>query len=345
LISSAALGARSAVAQANAKVPALYPESGIAASNVKQGQICSCYFFATVGAIAQGKPTAVSSAIQDLGGGAYKVTFLNGKSENVSEDDAMYARRNGFDRSNSFWVALFLRAYAQSTLRDTLLAAINANQQLSPFVKATAKLYMVNNDLILLAYDRAIREQVSQNGKFDAAKFQATLTAQMTLIGLPKPTQAQVIGYLNDKDFFNILSKAIESNGELFGAYRAVGGGGIPRSVFAAFLGESDAIYVDDAHADAVRSMLVNLHGGGVGAVASTRASIPEDMLSRISSDPEHPNWWVAGHAYTLLDFDPDTNVVSLRNPWGMQPAPDGNFSIPFGDFMTAYGQITVTKP
>ena len=52
------------------------------------------------------------------------VPFLNGKSENVSEDDAMYARRNGFDRSNSFWVALFLRAYAQATLRDTLLAAI-----------------------------------------------------------------------------------------------------------------------------------------------------------------------------------------------------------------------------
>ena len=344
LTAGALIIAPSARAQANAKVPALYPESGISAANVKQGQISSCYFFATVGAIAQAKPTAVSDAIKDLGGGSYKVSFLNGKSETVSEDDAMFARRNGFDRSNAFWVALFLRAYAQTTLRDTLLAAIDASQ-LSPFFKSTAKLYMVNNDLILLAYDRAVREQVSQNGSFDPAKLQATLTAQMNALGLPKPTQTQVLGYLNDKDFFNVLTKTVEQNAELFGAYKAVNAGGIPRKVFAAFLGDTDARYVDAEHGDIIRSMLTSIHTGGVGGVASTRASIPEDMQYRVKNDTKYPDWWIGGHAYTILDFDPDTNMVSLRNPWGQRPDPDGNLSIPLADFMAGYGQITVTKP
>jgi len=332
------------LAQANAKVPVLYPESGIAAVNVKQGQISSCYFFATVGAIAQAKPSAVTDAIKDLGDKSYKVSFLNGKSETVSEDDAMFARRNGFDRSNAFWVALFLRAYAQSTLRDTLVAAIDASQ-LSPFFKSTAKLYLVNNDLILLAYDRAVREQVSQNGSFDPAKLQATLTAQMNVMGLPKPTQAQVLGYLNDKDFFNVLTKAVEQNAELFGAYKAVNAGGIPRKVFAAFLGDTDARYIDAEHADIIRSLLTSVHAGGVGGVASTRASISEDIQYRVKNDTKFPNWWIGGHAYTILDFDPDTNIVSLRNPWGQRPDPEGNFSIPLADFMAGYGQITVTKP
>jgi hypothetical protein len=342
LASAQATGSVSASAKTSPPPP-LFQPAGISALDVRQGDIASCFFYATIAAAANAKPTAIHDLIQDAGGGNYKVTFLDGKVENISTDDAMYARRNGFDKSSAFWVAVAFRAYAQRTLRNVLLTSIDSTQ-LPSFWKETAKMYVGGSDTVLLAYDRAIREQVYQNGVFDKGRLEVDLTGQMQTLGIAKPMQKQVIDYLNDKDFLKTFAKMLDDNGEIFGAYRAVGQGGIPKAVFAAFSGDSDGQFITDEKAGDAKTTLKRIHAGGVGAVASSRDELPHDMLLRVRTDPAHPDWWVADHAYTLIDYNEGLDEVKLRNPWGEHPGPDGTFVISFADFLTAFQHMAVTK-
>jgi hypothetical protein len=338
-----ATGTPLSASKASMPPPPLFRDGGISAMDVRQGDIASCFFYATIAAAASAKPTAIHDLIQDAGSGHYKVTFLDGKVENVSTDDAMYARRNGFDKSAAFWVAVAFRAYAQRTLRNVLLASIDATQ-LPSFWKETAKVYIGGSDTVLLAYDRAIREQVYQNGSFDKGRLEVDLTQQMSALGIAKPMQKQVLDYLNDKDFLATFAKLLDDNGEIFGAYRAVGQGGIPKAVFAAFSGDSDGLFITDEKALEAKSALSRVHAGGVGAVASSRDSLPHDMLLRVRTDPAHPDWWVPDHAYTVLDYNEAADEVKLRNPWGEHPGPDGTFVLTFADFLTAYQHMAITK-
>ena len=51
-------------------------------------------------------------------------------------------------------------------------------------------------------------------------------------------------------------------------------------------------------------------------------------------------DWYVTAHAYTVLDVDRATGNVTLRNPWGNKPDPNGVFSIPIETFLEVYPMV-----
>jgi hypothetical protein len=55
-------------------------------------------------------------------------------------------------------------------------------------------------------------------------------------------------------------------------------------------------------------------------------------------------NWWIPGHAYTVMAFDEDAQTVTLRNPWGTKPDPDGVFKLPLATFLDAYESYTYAQ-
>jgi hypothetical protein len=89
-----------------------------------------------------------------------------------------------------------------------------------------------------------------------------------------------------------------------------------------------------------VEEMLNHLHRSGLALVVGTRTSLPA-TLTPVSADaavaPKPPDWWVPSHAYTVLDYDDGKGLVTLRNPWGAKPAPDGVFTLPLVTFLQSY--------
>jgi hypothetical protein len=55
--------------------------------------------------------------------------------------------------------------------------------------------------------------------------------------------------------------------------------------------------------------------------------------------------WYVGAHAYTVMGYDASAGTVTLRNPWGRHPDPDGKFTIPLGTFLNAFGLVQTTAP
>src|SRR5215469_6595273 len=131
--------------------PDLYG-SGVRAESVKQGSLGSCYFHSAIAAIAASDPAIVEKAIQTIKDGQWKVTFADGKSENVYLGDVEYTRKSGFDRSDGLWVPILFRAYAQRIMREGLLEAVAASD-LPMIVKSTGKSFFSSSDLLLMIYD------------------------------------------------------------------------------------------------------------------------------------------------------------------------------------------------
>jgi len=77
-------------------------------------------------------------------------------------------------------------------------------------------------------------------------------------------------------------------------------------------------------------------HRAGAGGYASYPLAAGP---SPISSGDAH-EWYVPGHAYTVLEVDPATRKITLRNPWGHQPDPDGVFSIPIETFLETFPMV-----
>jgi hypothetical protein len=50
--------------------------------------------------------------------------------------------------------------------------------------------------------------------------------------------------------------------------------------------------------------------------------------------------WYVESHAYTVVAYDPSTRTVTLRNPWGHHPDPDGTFTLPLAAFTESFEVI-----
>jgi hypothetical protein len=323
--------------------PAMFLDGTVSEQDVLQGDIGTCYFYGSIAALAHSRPTLLHDSIVTVSKGTYKVTFADAKTELVTEDDAMYARRNSFDHSRAFWVPVLFRAYAQRALREALSASVDSTQA-PVFFKEAAKTYVANNDMVLMAYDRAIREQVYQNGSYDKGQLETSLKKQMDLLQIAKPLQAQVTEYLNNGDFLKTLATKLDENGEFFGAYRAAGQGGIPAHVFELFGGSSEDLDIDPNHLDKSVADLTRIHASSLAAVASTKVTIPPELLARLRADTAHSDWWVPDHAYTLVDYDAAASTVTLRNPWGNHPTPDGMFTISQQDFLTGFEHMTVTK-
>lgn len=328
-------------AQAKPPVPPLYGPAGVSAQAVKQGQLGSCYFHSSIAAIANRNPGILRGALQDGGDGTYTVRFVDGSSETVQLDDALFARNNKFDLSDGLWVTILLRAMAQSTMRDSLIASISATA-LPDSAKATATALVRGNDALLLAYDRAVRSTVYQDGTIDRDVVKTALNHQVQALNIPVWFSKPLIDFLDAQGFFETLAKRVQLNGELFGAYRAVGQGGLVISV----LGKFDAPSRDvELHGSSeARTYLRKMQQDGLPMVATTGQSLDPAILQRLQTREGGPDWWVATHSYTILAYDPDADQVTLRNPWGDHPGPAGVFTISMSDFVAAYPNIDFPK-
>jgi hypothetical protein len=316
-----------------AQTGVLYGPNGVSPMAVKQGTLGSCYFHASIAAVAKVSPAAIKSAISGDAQRGYKVHFLSGPEEVVYPQDIAYAHEHAYDRSEGEWVTVLMRGYAQRALRHSMVEAVNRSTTIPIFAKPIALNALDQTGPLLLAYDRAVRSVVSQDGQMDKASFEAQLNRQIVALGVPA-AQAQVIGGLLEQGgFYEAIAKSVRDNGEVFGAYRSLGQGGIPFSVLEALLGPAHSSPVTDA---SLAGELRRLHGGGEAVVAGTKPS---------AGSSSGADWFVPTHAYTVLDYDEGSRMVLLRNPWGAKPGPDGVFKLPLSVFQQVYENFSYAAP
>ena len=324
-----------------AKVPDLYGASGIRAQAVRQGSLGSCYFHSAIAAIAASTPNTLKQAIETGKQGQWKVHFADGKVENVYLNDVLYTRNSGFDRSEGLWVSILFRAYAQRVVREGLLEAVNASE-LPKVIKSTGASFFSTNELLLLVYDRAVRVTISQEGDIDRKLLEANLDKEMAAVSISADTRKLLIHMLDSKGYFDVLAAKIKNNGELFGAYRAIGQGGIPEQVLTAFTGKANGVNVN-LNGQLVAA-LTRAQQSHLAMIASTGSGLTPNLLSMLHSFADGKDWYVESHAYTILDFNADQKTVTLRNPWGDHPDPDGTFTIPLDAFVSAYERVAFSE-
>ena len=322
-----------AVARAQ-QAASLYGPNGVSPLAVRQGKLGSCYFHSSVAAMAKAVPDTIRKAIVPETDGAYRVHFFDGSEEVVFPEEIQFAAAQGFDLSEGVWVKVLMRAYAQRVLRESLTQQIEKSEAIPVFVRPMALTLVNQNGGILVAYDRAIRMVVSQNGDLDKNALKVQLAEQAKALGVPASAATLVSGFLDESGFFENLAQTVRQNGEFFGVYRSLGQGGIPWAVMTAFVGSAHAGLVKDQ-----ARTLAQLRRLGPQNIAMVAGTVAQPVPGTF--DPG--NWWVGGHAYTVLGYDDSTQSVSLRNPWGGHPAPDGTFSLPLSVFLAAFESYTAS--
>jgi hypothetical protein len=324
-----------AIAQPAEKATPLYGPRGVTPEAVKQGLLGSCYFHASIAALAQAAPDALRDAIHENPGGGYRVHFFDGPEEVVFPEDVDFGRTHSYDRSEGTWVAVLMRAYAQHTLRLSLVAAIQKSDSIPTFTKPFALSMLDQSGVLLVAYDRAVRSIVQQDGVLDKAALKTRLAAQLATLGV-SATEAQLLdGFLDSQGFFDTLALSVQQNGDAFGAYKALGQGGVPERVFESFLGTGMTGLVADKKL--VLEQLKRMRTGHLAMVAGTWETGESDATAKA-------NWWVPGHSYTVMDYDDAVQAVTLRNPWAAKPDPDGVFTIPLAVFLDGYESYTYAQ-
>jgi hypothetical protein len=313
----------------------LYGPQGVSPGAVKQGVLGSCYFHASIAALAMAEPDKLRAAIRKNFPIGYKVHFASGPDEAVYPDDIKYGRTHGFDESDGDWVLALMRAYAQREVRQSLVDSIQRSKMIPSIAKPLSLKWLNETDLMLVAYDRAIRAVVRQNGSMDKESLKQNLAGELRKIGIPASESQMLVGFLDEAGFFAAIAKTVQQNGEVFGAYKSLGQGGIPERVIEAFLGSAGAAQVSDQQA--VLYELQRVRGGGMALVAST-LDAPPDARVAIA------DWWVPSHAYTVMAYDENSGMVTLRNPWGTRPGPDGSFSLPFQVFEESFDYISYSQ-
>ena len=306
----------------SAEVP-LYGPGGVSPTAVRQGILGSCYFHASVAAVAEANPAAIRSAISGAPKSGYKVHFVSGPDELVYSKDVEYARTHNYDHSDGEWVTVLMRGYAQRELRKGLIESIDRSKTIPGFMKPVALSALRQTGPLVVAYDRAVRSVVSQDGRMDKATFKAQLTQEFNSLGIPAAQAGVLVGLIDHAGVYDSLAKTVQANGEVFGAYRGMSQGGICVNVLAALLGTARSSEVSDTAA--LVSRLRRLHAGKEAMVAGTQSSG--------NSSAGGADWFVASHAYTLLDYEEGSRMILLRNPWAMKPGPDGVFKLPLRTF------------
>jgi hypothetical protein len=314
---------------------ALYGAHGISPQSVRQGQLGSCYFHATIAALAQTAPGTLRNAIRRNPNGGYKVHFFSGTDEAVYSSDVTYGREHGYDRSEGTWVAVLMRAYAQRALRQSLIVAIHKSDMIPVFIQPMAISWLDGSDMLLVAYDRAVRSVVSQDGTMDQYALKQNLAAELHTEGIPSTEAKALVGFLDEKGFFAVLAQTVRENGEVFGAYKGLGQGGIPVRVMEAFLGKAYAGLMNDR--EQTMEQLRRFRADGVAMVAGTKPTAPNEQIASA-------NWWVASHCYTLMSYDEAAQTVTLRNPWGGHPGPEGTFTLPLSVYLDVYESYTYSQ-
>lgn len=323
-----------------AKAADLYGAKGIVPDAVVQGKLGSCYFHAVIAALAQRRPDAIRKMIESNPDGSYTVTFGDGKKETAYPDDLKYTHDSGYDLSDGLWVAVLFRAYAQRVLRESLLQATDASD-IFPMFKQPIEQLIATSDPLVLAYDRAIRAQVDQYGNIDRNQLEARLKKEMADIAVPDSIKDSLMSLLVSGGFFDKMVTMIQQNGELFGAYRAVGQGGIADRVMKTFSGSTR--FQENSSPDQAGAALAEAVNKGLPIVACTGGSQFYQQVARGQPLPSGADvWYVNAHCYTVLGYDSATATVTIRNPWARHPDPNGVFGLPVNTFYYAYyGLVT----
>jgi hypothetical protein len=320
----------------------LYGPQGVKPQVVRQGNLGSCYFHAVIAALAEAQPEGLRRMIQANPDGTYTVRFADAVTEKAYPEDIQYARESGYDLSEGLWVAVLFRAYAQRVLRQSLLSGIERSE-LFPLVKSYIKDFVGTNDPLLLAYDRAIRSQVDQYGNIDRSKLELQLRQEMKPLGVPQEMQETVIKLLETGGFLDSLAEVIKQNGELFGAYRAVGQGGIAERVMQAVAG-SVRFVKNESEGQAGGALEQALAGGRPVVACSGGSAYFQQLAAGRPLPADTQNWYVNAHCYTALGYSGNDQTVMLRNPWARFPEPDGIFALPLRTFLPAFRGIITTQ-
>ncbi len=313
----------------------LYPAGGISPGAVRQGAIGSCYFHASIAAIAQSHPETLRKMISENPDHSFTVVFPDGKKEIAYPQDLNFARQSGYENSEGLWVVILFRAYAQRVLRETLINLIDQSGLL-PVLKPATKEFLSSYDFALLAYDRAIRNLVDQRGRIDRARLVARLKEEMRPFGKYEQFIEPLIGLLDSGGTFELLVETIRKNGELFGAYRAVGQGGLPDRVLEAFLGKPAQHFETKENAQ-VLSVFTRLPKH---PVVATTVDTFADLVAAGRLGAADQSWYLKTHAFTVIAYDAPGAQVILRNPWATHPGPDGMFTLPMTKLQAAFPTI-----
>ncbi len=320
----------------------LYGPKGVSPEAVRQGELGSCYFHAVVAALAQHREAEIRKMIQPNSDGSYTVTFSDGKKETAYPEDLRYARESHYDLSDGEWVAVLFRAYAQRVLRQSLLQAVDASD-IFPMLKQPAEELLNSSDQLVLAYDRAIRAQVDQYGNINRGQLETRLKKEMAANNVPDSIQTSLTGMLESSGFFDKMAGMIQQNGELFGAYRAVGQGGLADRTMETLAGSTRSQENQSEAETAVA--LATAVNGEMPIVACTGGSRYYEALENGRTlPPDTENWYVNAHCYTVLNYDAASVSVSIRNPWARHPDPDGVFSLPLSRFYLAFAGIVTPQ-
>jgi hypothetical protein len=308
----------------------LYGADGVSPQAVRQGSLGSCYFHASIASLAQTAPETLRNAISTAPDGSYSVRFIDGPAEQVFPEDVEYGRAHGYDNSQGRWVLVLMRAYAQRTVRLSLVKSIQESTLIPFMARPMALSWLDQSGLLLVAYDRTIRSAIQQDGTLDKSALKQKLSDQLKTLGLPEMETTMLEGFLEERGFFDALTSTIEQNGEVFGAYKGMGQGGIPERVMQAFLGHAGTGIV--ATDKQMPEKLNQLHASKLALVAITWTNAPSAEFQESASD-----WWVHNHAYSVLDYDAAAQTVRLRNPWGHRPGTDGTFNLPLAVYLRAF--------
>ena len=323
--------------------PPLYFGGGVSPEDVVQGGLGSCYFHSTMAAIAETTPAKIQEIIHANGDGTFTVRFADGKQEIAYMEDLRYARGSAFDQSKALWVGVLLRGYAQRVLRESMGKAVDQSD-LFPMVKQYLKDFLTSNDQVLLAYDRAIRAVVDQTGGIDQAKLETNLKDKLAPLPIPDDVKDSIVKSLESGGFFQTIAAAVKQDGEVFGAYRAVGQGGMPIRVMQMFLGGKTQAVMTTSRTE-VPAVLSQSFQSARPVVAPTQNMELNALRPRPPLPANAADWYVSSHAYTVMGYDSKAGTVTLRNPWGHHPDPDGKFTIPMSAFLTAFEVVETTAP
>jgi hypothetical protein len=285
----------------------------------------------------------MKNMITDNGNGTYTVLFQDGKKETVYPEDLRFARLSRFDRSDGQWVGVLFRAYAQRVLRASLLKGVDL-ADMFPLIKPYAKTFVETTDPLLLAYDRSIRAVVDQAGDMDKAQLMALLNEQIKGIPIPDTFKDSLLKSMESAGVFDAVADVVKQNGELFGAYRAIGHGGIPGRVMETLLGK-EPLGAKIKSVNQVAELLKQVSPGKQPVVAGTTEFPLKELQAQKLLPDDAGAWYFEKHAYTLLGYDLQAQTVTLRNPWGDHPEPDGSFTIPLSTFADSFEIIQTIAP
>jgi hypothetical protein len=317
----------------------LFGPEGVKPQVVRQGLIGSCYFHAAVAAVALTNPAVLRNMIRENANHSYTVRFLDQKMENAYPEDLEFARKSGYERSDGLWVVVLLRAYAQRVLREALLSTID-NSDLSAVLKIYLKGLVASDDSVLLAYDRAIRTVVDQQGNIDRVELVQRLKREMQPFNISSQVGDSLIQLLDSGGLLESLAAVIRQNGELFGAYRAIGQGGLPERVLGVLMGKQTRHFQSKSEQ---QEIIAALNRAASQPVVATTGGAIDESVSTDRLTPEDQKWYVKAHAFTVLGYDPAKQLVALRNPWASSPDPDGIFTIPLAKFLAMFPSIVTT--